>query len=789
MASKHTESGAGVDVPHTPPRSKSEVDSATPHRTSSHDSEAIYQRVEEIQDAILAELASAWVEEAADLPFQAKLTSIIDATETNLDQRVLKWLRKYSGYDNVTKSWTEIPKTAKLEEDLYDPLVAIMSDILEDFDRTTQTDNGQTDNGQTIKRRLVRNTHNTYMPHNEEDAANKILKSEPDISVFGTGPSATKSANIPEDNRYSHVASLWEVKLESTFGDKQRKQIAAYSRETFIQQPNRIFVYATMLTARDIRVLRFDRAGCYYSRKIDYHANPVFFVKLVLLLSSFDEAILGFDTSIYWENGKRKMKIAPLEIFDKTAKSWEANTRELVFDLDDKPLFSRRTIRSRGTVCWVATYNDEQYIVKDYWRADGRLCESEFLRSLVNIKGVGQMLTYVDDRDSIKLARGLENMISDSGAPVADRSFMRVVVRKYGETLEKATSARHLLCAVRDIVEGHRDSLLELDTLHRDISFNNLLLSLTADDARGVIIDWDMAKRMTDLVREKGRGTDGDLRTGTMAYQSVKKLHGDPRLSHHDHMDDLESIFYVLSFVLFCHDTCGILLDDIGKFASWFNPSSPPIVMADVKKAFLVSIFTQPLSRYVGPEKAILLALMNKLRTFFRMRMDLVDHVFAEDPIPFPAYSVEEAKGDFERFLDHIQQAIETLPPDPPRTSPGPPSPSGSLKRPREADDESTRPQKKGSSNSPAPSSTSGANCSSRVLRRGAQHKLHNYKEPETESDSDTDTSGHTREVSPSPLPASKKARGKARAPATSATRRRGHTASTSSKEGAKRRG
>ncbi|KAJ7220134.1 hypothetical protein GGX14DRAFT_355215, partial [Mycena pura] len=430
-----------------------------------------------------------------------------------------------------------------------------MSAILEGFDRETQSHNGQ-----IIKRRLVRNTHRTLMPHNVDDAAAKTLKSEPDISVFGTGPSATKSANIPDRQRYSHIASLWEVKVESTFGDDQKKQIATYSRETFIQQPNRKFVYATMLTARDIRVLRFDRAGCYYSQKIDYHANAVFFVKLVLLLSSFDEAVLGFDTSIYWENGRRKMKITPPEIFDKTAKSWEANTRELVFDLDDKPLFSRRTIRSRGTVCWVATYNDEQYIVKDYWRADGRLCESEFLRSLVNIKGVGQMLTYVDDRDSIKLGRGLESMISDSGAPVADRSFMRVVVRKYGETLEKATSARHLLCAVRDIVEGHRDSLLELDTLHRDISFNNLLLSLTADDARGVIIDWDMAKRMSDLVREQGRGTDGDLRTGTMAYQSVRKLRGDPRLSHHDHMDDLESIFYVLCYVLFSHDTSGKLV-------------------------------------------------------------------------------------------------------------------------------------------------------------------------------------------------------------------------------------
>lgn len=237
------------------------------------------------------------------------------------------------------------------------------------------------------------------MPDDLDDAGAAPVKSEPDISIFGTGPCTTKEASFLQTPSYSEAASLWEVRTDDTFGGSEKGQVGCYALEVFIQQPYRRFVYITLISCT-IRILRFDRAGCYYSQRIKYHDGTVFFGKLVVLLSSFNEALLGYDTSLSWVDGKHVMKMTPAEIFNEGV--WEANTTELVFELDNQLIFSRRTIRSRGTVCWTARYKGEYYIIKDYWCAEGRAQESAFLKDLAGIRGVGQMLTYDDDRESVK---------------------------------------------------------------------------------------------------------------------------------------------------------------------------------------------------------------------------------------------------------------------------------------------------------------------------------------------------------------------------------------------------
>ncbi|KAJ7116508.1 hypothetical protein C8R44DRAFT_739215 [Mycena epipterygia] len=231
---------------------------------------ADYRIVEEIQVAVNVELADAWVEETDSLPFQKYLKTTIDQEDPGLDSRVKKWLESY---------------------------------------------------------RL-------WLPHNSDDAAEKPLKSEPDISIFGSGPSATKGTTLSPQPSYSEVASLWE-----------KGQVAVYAREVFIQQPDRRFVYVPIMTGE----------------RIDYHTDAAFFVKLVILLSSFTEELLGFDTSIYWSHGRRFMKLNPGEIFNDTTSCWEPNTEELVFELADEPVFSRRTIRSRGTMF---TFDDDRKSIK-----------------------------------------------------------------------------------------------------------------------------------------------------------------------------------------------------------------------------------------------------------------------------------------------------------------------------------------------------------------------------------------------------------------------------------------
>ncbi|KAJ6630937.1 hypothetical protein B0H10DRAFT_2320776 [Mycena sp. CBHHK59/15] len=308
-------------------------------------------------------------------------------------------------------------------------------------------------------------------------------------------------------------------------------QVAVYAREAFIQQSNRHFVYVPIMTATTIRVIRFDRAGGYYSQFINFHKDAEFFVKLIILFSLLNEALIGLDTSIYWRNGRY------------ATPSLKPGMIIIEYTIVAVPSFSRRTIRSRSTVCWDATNGTDHFILKDSWRADGRACESEFLRELSGIKGVAQMVSFLNEKNGVKQSRGFEDgsqMVSTTGHPVLDRFFPRLVLPQYGGNFVQAQSAHQLLCALRDAVTGHCDSLIDRGILHRDISIDNLVLSLIPDECV-VIIDFDMAKKMADLQEGK---VSGASRTGTRAFQAMKVLHEfSSKLGHHDHVDDLESTF------------------------------------------------------------------------------------------------------------------------------------------------------------------------------------------------------------------------------------------------------
>ncbi|CAK5268840.1 unnamed protein product [Mycena citricolor] len=460
----------------------------------------LYKSLPEL--AVQLELEVAHVEEdRTTLPFKAHLKALAEANGCTT-QDSAACLDQYYGYSNTKKVWVAIKKAGKSrkEVDLYAPLVAAMTAIMERFDNLKKA----TASGD-IERRAVRSC-NVEMPHNANDATNvKGLRSEPGITILGVGPSATKDRAIAPQPKYSQVVSLCEVKVAPTFLDEQQQQIAVYARETFIKQPHRRLVYATLITGDTVRVCRYDRSGCYYSQEIDYHEDAVFFVQLVFLLTSTDEELVGFDTSIFWRDGKRFLSFVPEETWDFTERKWRPNKESatITFALEDDPVFSRRTIRSRGTVCWVGTHDGEEYLIKDYWRAEGRTSESIFLYDLAGIEGVAQMFAWQRDIKATHTGRG--------GVAVTLR---------YAGTLETTASLREFL-GTRSIVRGHKAALVEKGILHRDINFANLLLS-GRPGAHSVTIDWDMAVYIKDM--QCRVVTEEDARTGTTAYQSVKVL-------------------------------------------------------------------------------------------------------------------------------------------------------------------------------------------------------------------------------------------------------------------------
>ncbi|KAJ7456962.1 hypothetical protein FB451DRAFT_599154 [Mycena latifolia] len=87
-------------------------------------------------------------------------------------------------------------------------------------------------------------------------------------------------------------------------------------REVLFTQPNRVFVYVLTMSENTIRIVQFDRSGAQFSQAINYHHDPVFFMKFVVLFSSLHDELPGYDTSISSQDNKRLLEMIPDEVQD-----------------------------------------------------------------------------------------------------------------------------------------------------------------------------------------------------------------------------------------------------------------------------------------------------------------------------------------------------------------------------------------------------------------------------------------------------------------------------------------
>ncbi|KAH9960896.1 hypothetical protein BC827DRAFT_1097620, partial [Russula dissimulans] len=100
----------------------------------------------------------------------------------------------------------------------------------------------------------------------------------------------------------------------------------------------------------------------------------------------------------------------------------------------------------------------------------------------------------------------------------------------------------------------HTAAYEKAQILHRDVSAGNILI---ADDGSGMLIDWDLSKKVIKDVDEKARSHS---RTGTWQFISISRL-CDPSSRPHEVSDDLESFFWVLLYeVVKCRNVRGVNL-------------------------------------------------------------------------------------------------------------------------------------------------------------------------------------------------------------------------------------
>ena len=163
-----------------------------------------------------------------------------------------------------------------------------------------------------------------------------------------------------------------------------------------------------------------------------------------------------------------------------------------------------------------------------------------------SFKQVGSNSQTSSLRQGNKASQAVENMqASNFYDPIErlfnDRLFGCLVISPAGQPISKFNSIPRLLTALRDAITAHRSLYLDGNILHRDVSENNIILTIPekADGFTGMLIDLDLA------IEVGGGRTGAQRKTGTMEFMAIEVL----REYDHTYRHDIESFFYVLIWI------------------------------------------------------------------------------------------------------------------------------------------------------------------------------------------------------------------------------------------------
>ncbi|TFK46716.1 hypothetical protein OE88DRAFT_1648457 [Heliocybe sulcata] len=235
----------------------------TPGRSSS--GSVISDSIGKLHNALRGELLDMWVKAGNNL-----------LEKLNLEDwsALSAFFAVYRGYNATTQRWEGIPVAPKREKAIYEPLLKHINAIVHHFRDST-------------RRRAV-DTHKTVMRHHDE-SGDTSLESKPDIVLLGTGPLISKEQHILPKASYAQCLAAIEVKTEKELSSDHfaahRLQLATYARECFVQQPNRRFVYALLMSEESVILFQFDRGGAMYSRQYNIHSEPMCFIQIICIIS------------------------------------------------------------------------------------------------------------------------------------------------------------------------------------------------------------------------------------------------------------------------------------------------------------------------------------------------------------------------------------------------------------------------------------------------------------------------------------------------------------------------
>ncbi|OAX35835.1 hypothetical protein K503DRAFT_660133, partial [Rhizopogon vinicolor AM-OR11-026] len=202
-----------------------------------------------------------------------------------------------------------------------------------------------------------------------------------------------------------------------------------------------------------LRVHTYDRSGGTVSPPYDIVKQKDIFIRIFSSIVFGNDECIGFDMTMNIREPNIFMPSHHSRIPQKL-RSLNKNTYDIL-----KLIFSGHGLVGRGTVCYLARRDNQEYIVKDHWVL-GSVDDSEVLNEVTmmekmkGVPGVPELVEYCQvilssgDIDNTRMYRYKERESTEG----TWRTHVRLVMKPRGRRLEEFRTKREFVQALRDIV-------------------------------------------------------------------------------------------------------------------------------------------------------------------------------------------------------------------------------------------------------------------------------------------------------------------------------------------------
>ena len=276
---------------------------------------------------------------------------------------------------------------------------------------------------QTVRRQWAATSFNKVLPGSPHDRKPDVMLSPLKVDI----------------HHWRQVDCVAETSACVQVSTKIRKTTVTKAFCMFTEQPTRRYIINVWIVGAKFCVAYFDRSGQVIT--VFPYTERRTFVRLIAGLMFGSDQLLGYDPTALRQDGSVMALLV-------NGKQYQLKSI----------LFMSQVLRGRGTVCWLATADDQQVIIKDTWADEDRQWEeAEFLEECQKngICGVPLLIDREDVQvggicDSTRSRRDPTVSLTDAEG----RIHRRLVMAPVCLPLERFSCKSELIQAFIDVVES-----------------------------------------------------------------------------------------------------------------------------------------------------------------------------------------------------------------------------------------------------------------------------------------------------------------------------------------------